>query len=125
MNNIEILEEKLKQWEPYKNVKWPTEIEKQIALENQAIENLIKENKELKKYETYYKEMEEVNKKFIPKSKIKAKIEHLEKLQENNRKDMEQALNFLNFKKLDELSIKISNNMNVRDILNQLLEEGE
>ena len=47
MNDIEILEEKLKQWEPYKNVKWTTEIEKQIALENQAIENLIKENKEL------------------------------------------------------------------------------
>lgn len=48
MNNIEILEEKIKQWEPYKNVKWETPIEKEIARENQAIENLIKENKELR-----------------------------------------------------------------------------
>lgn len=36
-----------------------------------------KEIEELKKYEKYYEEMEEVNKKFIAVDKIKAKIEEL------------------------------------------------
>ena len=52
-----------------------------VTLENhhlggiQAIENLIKRNKELERYEKYYKN-ERVE--LIPKSKIKAKIEELE-----------------------------------------------
>lgn len=41
-----------------------------------AIENLINRNKEL---EEYYEEQNEVNAKFIPKSKIKEKIEELDK----------------------------------------------
>ena len=49
--------------------------------EIQAIENLINRVKELEKYEEYYKDMEEVNKKFIAVDKIKEKIEELEKEQ--------------------------------------------
>ena len=47
-----------------------------------TIKNLIeiqsKEIEELKKYEKYYEEMEEVNKKFIAVDKIKAKKEELQ-----------------------------------------------
>lgn len=39
--DIKIVEEKIKQWEPYKNIKFSTEIEKELARENQAIENLL------------------------------------------------------------------------------------
>lgn len=40
--DIKILEEKIKEWEPYKNIDFPTETGKLIQKENQAIENLIK-----------------------------------------------------------------------------------
>lgn len=113
-----------------------------------AIENLIQEYKVLKEKNKKLqirneiekeknKELEVINKmqeyrigviderEMIPKSKLKEKIEELEKLQENNRKDMQQALNFLNFNQLDKLSVAIFINMTARDILNQLLEEGE
>lgn len=46
--DIKILEKKLKQWEPYKNIKFPTPIEREISKENRAIENLITDLKELK-----------------------------------------------------------------------------
>ena len=55
-------------------------------------------------------------------NKEKEKIEELEKLQENNRKELEQAINFLNFKQINKISDKIFINMSVRDILKQLLE---
>lgn len=45
--DIKILEKKLKQWEPYKNIKFPTPIEREISKENRAIENLINKYKEL------------------------------------------------------------------------------
>ena len=47
--DIEILKEKLKQWEPYKNIKFTTPIEKEIARENQALENVLKELETYKK----------------------------------------------------------------------------
>lgn len=47
--DIKILEEKLKQWEPYKNIKFPTEIEKEIAKENNAIENILADRERLEK----------------------------------------------------------------------------
>jgi predicted nucleic acid-binding Zn-ribbon protein len=52
--DIKILKEKIKQWQPYKNRRKFSEIEKEIDIENQAIENILnrleqleKENKEL------------------------------------------------------------------------------
>jgi predicted RNase H-like nuclease (RuvC/YqgF family) len=47
--DIKILENKLKQWEPYKNTKFPTPIEKEIQKENRAIENLLNKYKEQEK----------------------------------------------------------------------------
>ena len=47
--DIKLLEKKLKQWEPYKNIKFPTPIEREISKENQAIENLINKYKEQEK----------------------------------------------------------------------------
>ena len=47
--DIKILEKKLKQWEPYKNIKFPTPIEREISKENRAIENLINKYKEQEK----------------------------------------------------------------------------
>lgn len=43
-----------------------------------ALENLINRVKELEKYEEYYRDMEEVNKKFIAVDKIKEKIEEVD-----------------------------------------------
>lgn len=133
MNNIEILEEYIKEvWKPkpIHNVipDWAT-IEKE---EIQAIENLIKENKELKEkvkgmYDKSNKLIEVTNLYLnsIPKSKVKEKIEELEKLQENNKKDLEQAINTLNFKEIEKISMTITINLTVRTILNNLLKEGE
>lgn len=58
-NNIEedikILEKKINDWEPYKNINFHTSIEKEISKENEAIEHILsdykrvlKENEELK-----------------------------------------------------------------------------
>lgn len=49
--------------------------DREIELLRKAIVKQQKEIEELKKYEQYYEEMEEVNKIFIPVDKIKAKIE--------------------------------------------------
>ena len=43
-----ILKERIKQWEPYRNVNFKEGIEKTLSRENQAIENLLKENENLK-----------------------------------------------------------------------------
>lgn len=72
--DIKILEEKLKQWEPYRNVKFTTEIEKEIARENRAIENLINRNKEL---ESYYQCERNLLDNYIPKSKIEEIIKQV------------------------------------------------
>ena len=80
--DIKILEEKLKQWEPYKNIKFKTDIELEIQKENRAIENLINRNKELEednynlKTHIYNPKVVELN--YIPKSKIKEKIKELQ-----------------------------------------------
>ena len=39
--DIKILKEKIKQWQPYKNRRKFSEIEKEIDIENQAIENIL------------------------------------------------------------------------------------
>ena len=53
--DIKILEKKLKQWEPYKNIKFPTSIEREISKENRAIENLINKYKEQEEQIEEYK----------------------------------------------------------------------
>ena len=57
------------------------------------------------------------------KDKIKAKIEELEKEQEDNRKDLYNAINNLCFKEIDKISDRIYVNMSIRDILRSLLEK--
>ena len=47
--DIKILKNKINQWQPYKNVKFSTEIEKEIARENEAIENILNELERLQK----------------------------------------------------------------------------
>lgn len=44
--DIKILEEKLEEWEVYKNIEFATESGKRLVREEQAIENLIKAYKE-------------------------------------------------------------------------------
>lgn len=54
--DIKILEKKINDWEPYKNINFHTSIEKEISIENEAIEHILsdykrvlKENEELKR----------------------------------------------------------------------------
>lgn len=61
-----------------------------------------------------------LNNNYISKDKIKAKIEELEKEQEDNRKSLYNAVNILNFKEMDKISNRICVNMTVRDILQSL-----
>ena len=76
--DLEILEAIVKVNRDYlKGIENQTINQKEI----QALDNLINRVKELEKYEEYYKDMEEVNKKFIAVDKIKEKIEELEKEQ--------------------------------------------
>lgn len=89
--DIKILEEKLRQWEPYKNIKFKTDIELELQMENRAIENLIRGYRDIEEKlkitvamltkGTYPSKNDENNfdKQFIPKSKIKEKIEELDK----------------------------------------------
>ena len=90
--DIKILENKVKQWEPYKNIKFKTEIEMELQKENRALENILielkgtkidldlqeKENEKLRFKETFDKLHEHhIKVNFIPKDKI---IEQLDKL---------------------------------------------
>lgn len=101
--DIKILENKVKQWEPYKNIKFKTEIEMELQKENRALENILIElkgtkidldlqEKENEKLRVRNKELEEklkfketfdklhehhIKVNFIPKDKI---IEQLDKL---------------------------------------------
>ena len=67
--------------------------------------------------EQQQKEIEEL------KHKIKGKIKGLEKQQEDNRKELYNAIQTLNFRKIDEILNRISKNIIERDILKKLLEE--
>ena len=66
---------------------------------------------------------ERIRNKFVSKDKIKAKIEELEKEQEDNRKSLYNAVNILNFKEIDKISNRICVNMTISDILRSLLKE--
>lgn len=119
--DIKILEEKIKEWEPYKNIDFPTETGKLIQKENQAIENLIKGYRELEKHIAFYEkhgsykariiELQEENEskekayndcycefkhykqyESIPKSKVEGKIEEL------NKNELLCKMNFENIK---------------------------
>lgn len=88
----------------------------------EIIEHQQKEIEELKNIETYKIAIIDKDK-YISKDKIRAKIEELEKEQENNRKSLYNAVNNLCFKEIDKISNKICVNMTVSDILQSLLEE--
>ena len=60
---------------------------------------------------------------YLKKDKIRVKIEELEKENEQNGKDLERAINFLNFNKIDIVSEKIFINMCIKDTLKSLLDE--
>lgn len=84
---------------------------KEINKEHQKLNGELREEiDELKKYEKYYEEMEEVNKKFISVDKIRDKIEELD----NQQKQW-----------LEDRKIKNSDGEIIfaRDILEELLEE--
>lgn len=70
---------------------------------------------ELEEYEEYYKEQNEVNAKFIPKSKVEEKIEELK--QEGNYKTIENPKGRVYFQ-LEPCDYKIQ-------VLEELLQEGE
>ena len=53
--DMKILEEKIKEWDPYKNIDFPTETGKLIQKENQALENLIKGYRELEREKEMHK----------------------------------------------------------------------
>ena len=115
MNNIEILEEFLEQY----NASYPEEKECVAIYPNQieAIENLIKGYKELDKENTRQHELlgkihEKYQKDYIPKSKVKEKIEKIKILAE---KADDETLNVC------ELDIR----KNQIYLLKSLLEKGE
>ena len=135
MNNIEILEKFIKHYkevqEKYKDDEIQAEIERSCYFEEvpaEAIENLIQENKELKEeleicetdldemtISNEHKKKEWVNKlvlnSYIPKSKVKEKIEELDKRKRKSQ---------IEYSTIDELIFdkKI-------EVLQELLEEGE
>lgn len=154
MNNIEILEEFIKYFEAEATQrKYRRNISITVGEDDiEAIENLIQENKELKEVlEKISKDLDNIAYDQIPiemqrafgkeydlgyrqgwynaeedwKLKVKEKIEELEKLQENNRKDLEKYINVFNFHKIDEISNKIMENYRIKTTLQELLEEGE
>lgn len=52
--DIKILEKKINDWEPYKNINFHTSIEKEISIENEAIEHILSD------YKRVLKEIEEL-----------------------------------------------------------------
>lgn len=103
------------------DVKCGKETIKQITTILNLIEKQSKEIEELKEKNEYLPNW--VNKKYVSKDKIKAKIEDLEKEQEDNRKDLYNAVNVLNFSKMNIISNRICVNMSIKDILRSLLEK--
>lgn len=67
--------------------------------------------------------VEFVNSHYIHKDKIRGKIKKLEKHQEENRKELYNAIQTLNFRKIDIISNRISKNIIERDVIKELLEE--
>ena len=59
---------------------------------------------------------------YIPKSKVREKIEELEKEQEQNRKELDRGLNYLSNEMINSASKKIGINMSIREYLQELLE---
>lgn len=53
--DIKILEKKINDWEPYKNINFHTSIEKEISIENEALEHILSD------YKRVLKENEELN----------------------------------------------------------------
>lgn len=97
--------------------------------EKDSYENIYNINKILGRKDKGFRKLDGMNCKeaiqdnYINKDKIKAKIEELEKDQEDNRKKLYDGINNLNFKEIDKISDRISVNMSVRDILQSLLKE--
>ena len=100
------------------------DVEKELREMRKAIDSKNAEIECLNVIHESYKEMVEENN-YISKDKIKAKIEELEKEQEDNRKKLYNAVNNLNFKEIDKISDRISVNMSARSILQSLLEKEE
>lgn len=86
--DIKILEKKINDWEPYKNINFHTSIEKEISIENEAIEHILSDYKRVLKENNRLEEQVEYDKthiytpqtielNFISKSKVKDKIEEL------------------------------------------------
>lgn len=94
-----------------------------MILEYKRIEEFQQEIKHLKGQITQDKIFYYSEKEYIRKDKIKGKIKGLEKQQEENRKELYNVINSLNFRKIDEISNRISKNIIERDILKELLEE--
>ena len=84
--DIKILEKKINDWEPYKNINFHTSIEKEISIENEAIEHILSDYKRvLKENEELKADNYELNNRItdllenIPIQKIKDKIKELKK----------------------------------------------
>lgn len=82
-------------------------------------ETIRKENVEyiiqIRQYELHY----------IPKSKVREKIEELEKEQEQNRKELDRGLDYLSNEMINSASKKIGINMSIREYLQELLERND
>ena len=111
---------------------------KDIKEASNLIEKQSKEIEELKEKNKYIEDRAKIGKniqtfinkdyveqEYISKDKIKAKIEELEKEQEDNRKDLYNAVNNLYFSKMDIISRRIFVNMSIKDILQSLLQKEE
>lgn len=118
MNNIKIIEEYIEALREPKPFKYTNEEKARL------LEGLLQENKKLNEIleKLYSKEFIQ----FKIKDIVQSKIQELEDKQEQNRKDLYNAVNNFNFKQIDILSEKIIFNMNLEDYLKkEFLEEGE
>lgn len=134
---IKLLEQKIKEWEPYKKIEFTTSIEKQISKENKAIETvlqaLIRSNNEneSQKYLIQEREQEiiELNQKCILEKVAK---EEIEKLLENSipKEEIEEKINYYkgavnneDYKKL--YNSCIADTEIIIEFLQELLEENK
>lgn len=87
--DIKILEKKINDWEPYKNINFHTSIEKEISKENEAIEHILSD------YKRVLKENEEltISNKEIDKECGRLEKKEIELINENEHyKDLIYAL---------------------------------
>lgn len=82
------------------------------------IETVLNIIEELKKYEQYYKEQNEVNAKFVPKSKVQDKIDELEK----EYKKVQEKYYLSQYISISEYEI-LQKNQGYIKVLQELLEE--